>query len=44
MTVVASSCAIKVDHGDFIDIAYGFRVEYGGRIFVTAMTQDTMKT
>ena len=26
--------AIKVDHGDFIDIAYGFRVEYGGRVFV----------
>ena len=26
--------AIRVDHGDFIDIAYGFRVEYAGRVFV----------
>ena len=26
--------AIEVDHGDFIDIAYGFRVEYAGRVFV----------
>ena len=26
--------AIEVDHGDFIDIAYGFRVEYRGRVFV----------
>ena len=26
--------AIEVDHGDFIDIAYGFRVEYQGRVFV----------
>ena len=26
--------AIEVDHGDHIDIAYGFRVEYQGRVFV----------
>ena len=26
--------AIEVDHGDFIDIAYGFRVEYAGHVFV----------
>ena len=26
--------SIRVDHGDFIDIAYGFRVEYQGRVFV----------
>ena len=26
--------AIEVDHGDFIDIAYGFRVEYQGHVFV----------
>jgi len=26
--------AIEVDHGDHIDIAYGFRVEYRGRVFV----------
>ena len=26
--------AIEVDHGDFIDIAYGFRVEYAGHLFV----------
>ena len=26
--------AIEVDHGEFIRPAYGFRVEYGGRVFV----------
>ena len=26
--------AIKVDHGEFIRLAYGFRVEYGGHVFV----------
>lgn len=26
--------AIEVDHGDFIDIAYGFRVEYQSHVFV----------
>ena len=26
--------AIEVDHGDHIDIAYGFRVEYQGHVFV----------
>ena len=26
--------AIEVDHGDHIDIAHGFRVEYQGRVFV----------
>ncbi|MCA8869206.1 MAG: MBL fold metallo-hydrolase [Rhodobacteraceae bacterium] len=26
--------AIEVDHGEFIDIAYGFRVEYNGHVFV----------
>ena len=31
--------AIEVDHGDFIDIVYGFRVEYAGHVFVHS--QDT---
>jgi len=31
--------AIEVDHGDFVRPAYGFRVEYAGRVFVHS--QDT---
>ena len=36
--------AIKVDHGDFIDIAMGSGSNMAAEFLFTAMTQDTMKT
>jgi Trk K+ transport system NAD-binding subunit len=35
--------AFEVDHGDVIKPAYGYRIEYGGRVAVISETRATIR-